>query len=66
MTTALRPPTAAVLAAIIRDTVNEARARWLFWGLFGVPQTHFRIVFIDTKLDEKGFQLLLLSRTHVI
>jgi ABC-type transport system involved in multi-copper enzyme maturation permease subunit len=28
--------TAIVLAAIVRDTFEEARARWLFWGLFGL------------------------------
>lgn len=32
-----RPPsTARLLGALMVDTVNEARARWLFWGLFGL------------------------------
>jgi ABC-type transport system involved in multi-copper enzyme maturation permease subunit len=33
----LRPPsTARLLLALIADTIQEARARWLFWGLFAL------------------------------
>ncbi len=36
MNSQLEKSTAAVLLALISDTFNEARARWLFWGLFGL------------------------------
>jgi ABC-type transport system involved in multi-copper enzyme maturation permease subunit len=36
MTVSRKPTTAAALAAVIGDTFQEARARWLFWGLFGL------------------------------
>ena len=36
MSEPLKGSTGAVLAALIGDTFGEARAKWLFWGLFGL------------------------------
>ncbi|HEX4165398.1 MAG TPA: ABC transporter permease subunit [Bryobacteraceae bacterium] len=36
MSTQLEKSNSAVLFALIADTFEEARARWLFWGLFGL------------------------------
>lgn len=51
MTEALRPSTPAIVAAIVRDTVNEARARWLFWGLFGLSTILILIFLFALNID---------------
>lgn len=51
MTQKLRPPTPGILLAIIRDTVNEARARWLFWGLFGLSTILILIFLFALNID---------------
>lgn len=51
MTETLRPSTPAVILAIVRDTVNEARARWLFWGLFGLSTVLILIFLFALNID---------------
>ncbi|MFL6352772.1 MAG: hypothetical protein ACJ74Z_13115 [Bryobacteraceae bacterium] len=40
-----------VLAALILDTFQEARARWLFWGLFGLSSLLIAIFLFVLKID---------------
>ncbi len=40
-----------VLAALISDTFQEARARWLFWGLFGLSTLLIVIFLFVLKID---------------
>ena len=42
---------AAVWSALIRDTFQEARARWLFWGLFGLSTFWILIFLFALKID---------------
>ena len=42
---------AAVWFALIRDTFQEARARWLFWGLFGLSTLLLLIFLFVLKID---------------
>lgn len=39
------------LAALIKDTFQEARARWLFWGLFGLSTLLIVIFLFVLKID---------------
>ncbi len=41
----------AVLAALIADTFEEARARWLFWGLFGLSTLLICIFLFVLNID---------------
>lgn len=40
-----------VVAAIVRDTFQEARARWLFWGLFGLSTMLVCMFLFVLKID---------------
>ncbi len=40
-----------VFAALIRDTFQEARARWLFWGLFGLSTLLILLFLFILKID---------------
>jgi len=40
-----------VFAALIADTFQEARARWLFWGLFGLSSLLISIFLFVLKID---------------
>lgn len=40
-----------VLAALISDTFQEAKARWLFWGLFGLSTLLIVIFLFVLKID---------------
>ncbi|MBV9155487.1 MAG: ABC transporter permease [Acidobacteriaceae bacterium] len=51
MNEALRRSRASVLAALIRDTFQEARARWLFWGLFGLSTLLIAIFLFVLRID---------------
>jgi ABC-2 type transport system permease protein len=51
MNTELERSMAAVWAALIRDTFQEARARWLFWGLFGLSTFWILIFLFALKID---------------
>src|SRR4051812_30727632 len=42
---------ARVLLALIHDTFQEARARWLFWGLFGLSTLLILIFLFVLKID---------------
>ena len=42
---------AAVWFALIHDTFQEARARWLFWGLFGLSTLLLLIFLFVLKID---------------
>lgn len=42
---------ARVLWALIADTFQEARARWLFWGLFGLSTLLISIFLFVLKID---------------
>lgn len=43
--------TPRVYAALIADTFQEARARWLFWGLFGLSTLLILIFLFVLKID---------------
>ncbi|MBV9938056.1 MAG: hypothetical protein JO150_06100 [Acidobacteriaceae bacterium] len=42
---------AAVFGALISDTFQEARARWLFWGLFGLSTLLILLFLFVLKID---------------
>jgi ABC-type transport system involved in multi-copper enzyme maturation permease subunit len=42
---------AKVVAALILDTFQEARARWLFWGLFGLSSLLIAIFLFVLRID---------------
>jgi ABC-type transport system involved in multi-copper enzyme maturation permease subunit len=42
---------AAVFSALISDTFQEARARWLFWGLFGLSTLLILLFLFALKID---------------
>jgi ABC-2 type transport system permease protein len=42
---------ASALRALIADTFQEARARWLFWGLFGLSTLLISIFLFVLKID---------------
>lgn len=42
---------ASVIWALISDTVQEARARWLFWGLFGLSTLLILFFLFVLKID---------------
>lgn len=41
----------AVFGALVRDTFQEARARWLFWGLFGLSTLLILLFLFALKID---------------
>ncbi len=51
MSGSLQASKAAVFAALIRDTFQEARARWLFWGLFGLSTLLILLFLFALKID---------------
>lgn len=51
MTTLSNRSHAPVLAALISDTFQEARARWLFWGLFGLSTLLIAIFLFVLRID---------------
>jgi ABC-type transport system involved in multi-copper enzyme maturation permease subunit len=54
-----------VYAALIADTFQEARARWLFWGLFGLSTLLILIFLFVLKIDlvEGAVSILGIQRT---
>lgn len=42
---------ASVFGALVRDTFQEARARWLFWGLFGLSSLLILLFLFALKID---------------
>ena len=42
---------AAVFSALVSDTFQEARARWLFWGLFGLSTLLISLFLFALKID---------------
>jgi hypothetical protein len=40
-----------VFVALVLDTVQEARARWLFWGLFGLSTLLILFFLFVLKID---------------
>jgi ABC-2 type transport system permease protein len=46
-----QPTTAAALAAVIGDTFQEARARWLVWGLFGLSSFLILLFLFALNID---------------
>ncbi len=51
MTPQLNRSRAKVLAALLFDTFQEARARWLFWGLFGLSSLLIAIFLFVLRID---------------
>lgn len=51
MTTELRGSAIDTFGALISDTFQEARARWLFWGLFGLSTLLILIFLFVLKID---------------
>jgi ABC-2 type transport system permease protein len=51
MTASLNRSRAPVLLALISDTFQEARARWLFWGLFGLSSLLIAIFLFVLRID---------------
>ena len=51
MTLALNRSRTPVLLALISDTFQEARARWLFWGLFGLSSLLIAIFLFVLRID---------------
>src|ERR1700761_8768653 len=51
MSAQLNRSRAPVLLALISDTFREARARWLFWGLFGLSTLLIAIFLFVLKID---------------
>jgi len=51
MNTELHAGSLSVFSALIRDTFQEARARWLFWGLFGLSTLLILIFLFVLKID---------------
>ncbi len=47
----LNPSRAKVFFALIADTFQEARARWLFWGLFGLSTLLIAIFLFVLRID---------------
>lgn len=45
------PAPFSVLGALISDTFQEARARWLFWGLFGLSTLLIAIFLFVLRID---------------
>lgn len=51
MSTANQNSTGSVWLALIADTFQEARARWLFWGLFGLSTLLILLFLFVLKID---------------
>ena len=57
---------ARVYAALIADTFQEARARWLFWGLFGLSTLLIVIFLFVLKIDlvQGAVSIMGIQSTH--
>lgn len=51
MSDTLRHSNSRVLLALVADTFQEARARWLFWGLFGLSTLLILLFLFVLKID---------------
>jgi ABC-2 type transport system permease protein len=51
MSVSLNRSRAPVVLALISDTFQEARARWLFWGLFGLSSLLIAIFLFVLRID---------------
>ena len=51
MTEALKESRLNVLVALVKDTFQEARARWLFWGLFGLSTLLIALFLFVLRID---------------
>src|SRR5438270_97031 len=51
MSTAVLAANLRVLGALVSDTFREARARWLFWGLFGLSTLLILLFLFVLKID---------------
>lgn len=51
MSAELRASPLNILLALIKDTFQEARARWLFWGLFGLSTLLIAIFLFVLRID---------------
>ncbi|HEX3681864.1 MAG TPA: hypothetical protein VHU83_04925 [Bryobacteraceae bacterium] len=51
MSSQLNPSRVPVFVALIRDTFQEARARWLFWGLFGLSSLLVGLFLFVLRID---------------
>ena len=65
MTQALPRRRPSVFAALVADTFQEARARWLFWGLFALSTLLILIFLFALKIDlvEGAVSLMGFERT---
>jgi ABC-type transport system involved in multi-copper enzyme maturation permease subunit len=65
MSTELSRSRWGVLAAVLSDTFQEARARWLFWGLFGLSTLLIVIFLFVLKIDlvQGAISILGIERT---
>lgn len=65
MSGASKPPRFGVTAALVADTFQEAMARWLFWGLFGLSTLLILFFLFILKIDvvEGAVSLFGLQRT---
>jgi ABC-type transport system involved in multi-copper enzyme maturation permease subunit len=59
------PSTSSLLVALIADTFQEARARWLFWGLFGLSTLLIAFFLFVLRIDvvQGAVSLLGIDRT---
>ena len=51
MTETLEESRLNVLVALVKDTFQEARARWLFWGLFGLSTLLIALFLFVLRID---------------
>ena len=51
MTADIKQSSGKVALALILDTFQEARARWLFWGLFGLSSLLIAIFLFVLRID---------------
>jgi ABC-type transport system involved in multi-copper enzyme maturation permease subunit len=68
MTAELPQSSGSVWLALIRDTFQEARARWLFWGLFGLSTLLILIFLFVLKIDlvEGAISIMGIERTSSV
>ncbi len=53
--------TSRVVVALVADTFQEARARWLFWGLFGLSTLLIAFFLFVLRIDVVGGAVSLLG-----
>jgi len=65
VTDTVKLPRFGVIAALVADTFQEAMARWLFWGLFGLSTLLILFFLFILKIDvvEGAVSLLGLQKT---